>query len=324
MRVLVLHSDVPGDAPPDERDTILTARASAAALRELGHHAELAAFVPSPPGLRAALTDTAADIVFNLVESVFGQDSLSALAPAMLERLAVPYTGSAAAPIAVASDKLLAKRILRAAGLPTPDWAEPPGWDGVDAGKRYVVKSAGEDASLGLDDDAVVTGMQAVATRAQSCAARFGGLWFAEEYVEGREFNVAVLERERAPEILPIPEMRFEHWPDSRPRILGYGAKWDEESEDAANTRRTFGLEAHEPELAARLSVLAHSVWQIFGLRGYMRVDFRVDAAGRPTILEANPNPSLEPDAGFAAAAGRAGLPYQDLIAQILAAARRR
>lgn len=319
MRIAVLHSDVAADAPPDERDTLVVAESIAAVLKTRGHVSVQAPFVADPAALRARVAD--ADIVFNLVESVFGQDDLSALAPAMLERLGVVYTGAGAAPLALTADKPATKRILRAAGLPTPDWAEPPEWSGLSEAKRYIVKAATADASVGLDDDAVVMGMAAVRARAKKSAAEFGGRWFAEAYVEGREFNVAVLEEAGVPRVLPIAEMRFTGWAADRPKIVGYAAKWDESCDDAVKTVRAFGLEKTEPALERRLREQALEVWRLFGLCGYARVDFRVDEDGAPTILEINPNPCLEQAAGYAAAAREAGYTYDALIEQIVHAA---
>ncbi len=318
MRVLILHSDVAPDAPPDELDTLVTAEAILRALAANGHRATRAAFVPDPAALKAVTAE--ADAVFNLVESVGGNGLAACVAPALLEQLGLRYTGGPAAAIALTSDKPASKRILRAAGLPTPDWAEPPRWDGLSAA-RMIVKSATEDASIGLDDAAVVAGRAAVRARAAESAARFGGRWFAERYVEGREFNIAMLEEADGPHVLPIAEMRFVDWAAERPKIVGYAAKWDDASLDATGTVRAFGLETREPALAAALRELSLKSWLLFGLRGYARVDFRVDEAGAPTILEINPNPCLEPSAGFAAAAAEAGLGYDALIARILDAA---
>lgn len=321
MRIAVLHSDVAADAPPDELDTLVTAEGVAAALMARGHVAVQTPFVADPADLKARVAG--ADVVFNLVESVFGQDELAALAPAMLERLGLAYTGSAAAALAITADKPASKRILRAAGLPTPDWAEPPHWDGLGEGARYIVKSATADASVGLDDDAVVSGLAAVRARAKKSVAEYAGRWFAEAYVEGREFNVAVLEEAGGPRVLPIAEMRFIEWAAERPKIVGYAAKWDEASDDAVKTVRAFGLEKTEPALERRLREQALEAWRLFGLGGYARVDFRVDEAGAPAILEINANPCLEQGAGFAAAAREAGYSYDALIEQIVHAALR-
>jgi D-alanine-D-alanine ligase len=316
MRVLVLHSDVGADAPADEQDTLITARAIVGALRDRGHEASGAAFAPEPTALKRIVEQAQADTVFNLVESVYGDGLLAALVPAMLDTLGVRYTGAGAACLALAADKVLSKRVLHAAGLPTADWAEPPDWDGLGPDQLYIVKSVTEDASLGLDDGAVVRGT-AVAARAQSSRHRHGGRWFAEAYLEGREFNVALLEDAHGVRVLPMPEMRFEAWAQDRPRIVGYAAKWDEASDDAVNTVRSFGIEEEEPALARALEELARRTWNLFGMRGTARIDFRIDAGGLPMILEANPNPCLEPNAGFAAAALRAGISYAELVDRI-------
>jgi D-alanine-D-alanine ligase len=323
MRVLVLHSDVAPDAPPDEQDTLITARAIADALRGNGHEAVLAPFTPEPAALKKLIESIQPQIVFNMVESVFGEGQIASIAPAMLEKLGVPYTGVSAAAMAVTGDKPLAKNILRAAGLPTPDWSEPPDWEGLAEGRKYVVKSATEDASLELDDNAVVASVKTVRERAHNCAAKHGGRWFAEAYVEGREFNVAILEEDGGPRVLPIAEMQFVDWAADRPKIVGYAAKWDDASKDSTNTVRVFGWEKDEPALYRALCENARGAWKLFGLTGYARVDFRVDAHSTPLILEINPNPCLEPKAGFAAAAGTAGLSYADTIERILRAAKR-
>jgi D-alanine-D-alanine ligase len=320
MHVLVLHSDVAPDAPPDELDTLVTAQAVAAGLAERGHAVAQAAFVSAPAQLAEIIASSQADIVFNLVESVHGDGLHAAIVPAMLERLGITCTGAGAASLALTADKVLSKQVMRAAGLPTADWSVPPLWEGLSAGRRYVVKSVTEDASLGLDDGAVVSGRD-VPERAAASRRGHGGRWFAEAYLDGREFNVALLEDDTGPQVLPIPEMRFEAWDERRPRIVGYAAKWDDSSLDARRTVRAFGLEDGEPWLATQLAELARRTWTSFGLRGYARVDFRLDGQGAPMILEINANPCLEPNAGFAAAATQAGISYPELIEHILRAA---
>lgn len=317
MRVLVLHSDVAENAPPDEQDTLLTAEAVCDALRAREHTCVPVAFHPDPARLSGAVNENGAAIVFNLVESVFGQGDLAGIAAAMLARLRVPFTGASAAGLACAADKCFSKRLLRSAKLVTPDWSEPPQWDGLLDDATYVVKAVDEDASIGLDDGAVVRGSD-VRARTAACAAQYGGRWFAEIYCPGREFNVSLIEADGGPRILPIAETRFEGWSIDRPRIVGYAAKWDEGSSDCTGTPRAFGIEERSPRLAAGLQDLALSAWDIMSLRGYARVDIRLDAGGTPMILEINPNPCLEPRAGFAAAAAQSGIGYPELIERIL------
>jgi D-alanine-D-alanine ligase len=319
MKVLVLHSDVPDDAPPEDQDTLIAARAVSEALRSRGHETALAAFKPDLQALKQTLKREQPAVVFNLVEAVFGSGLYATLAPAMLGRLGVAYTGGTAAHFMATTDKLFAKSVLRAAGLPTPDWSVPPGWEGLDPARRYIVKASDEDASVGLDEGAVVVGRD-VHARADACARRHGGRWFAEAYVEGREFNLSLLGATDGLHILPMAEMLFVDWPADKARIVGYAAKWHEESADYGGTPRRFGVEREEPALAAALADLCRGTWAAFGLCGFARIDFRVGADG-PTILEINPNPGIAPDAGFAAAAAEAGLSYAETIEKIVLAA---
>jgi D-alanine-D-alanine ligase len=263
--------------------------------------------------------------VVNLVESVGGSGSLLHLAPALLESLGIAFTGARAAAMFATTHKPLAKRLLMGAGLPTPAWIEagaeprgdaPPG--------RYIVKPSGEDASIGVDDAAVVEVADPGRLPALLAerAARTGREVFAELYVEGRELNLSLLEKDAGVEVLPPAEILFDAFPAGKPRILGYAAKWQPDSFEYRHTPRRFELPAADGPLLAELERLARRAWSLFGLSGYARVDFRVDAAGRPWVLEANANPCLSEDAGFAAAAARANLPLRDAILRILAAAR--
>src|SRR5258705_4262630 len=192
MRILVLHSDIPPDAPPDDLDTLEQAKAIDATLTGLSHEVTLASFAPDLAALDALIARECPDLVFNLVETVWGRGVHAPLAPAMLSQLGVPFTGGGAASLAACGDKLLAKRIMAGAELPTPAWSEPPHWRNIGEGK-WIVKSVTDDASLGLDDDAVVTGREAVAARAQASAARHGGRWVAERFIDGRGFNFALI-----------------------------------------------------------------------------------------------------------------------------------
>jgi len=313
MNILVLHSDIAAGAPPEELDTLVAAEAVAKALTVRGHKAQQAAFRQEE--LSVLLTRTAPDIVFNLVEGVDGQGRLAPIAPEMLATAGMRFTGATAQAMALTNDKPLTKQKLCAAGLATPDWAVPPDWRGLSDG-RWIVKATLEDASLGLDDACVVDASWVKARTAQ-CVTRFGGDWFAERYVEGREFNIAVLDGR----ILPMAEMRFERWPEGKPRIVGYDAKWEEDSTGWNGTVRAFGVEKNEPRLAEQLRAACEAAWRLFDLSGFARVDFRVDEEGRPLILEINTNPCISPDAGFAAAAAAAGLSYEALIEAIVEAA---
>jgi D-alanine-D-alanine ligase len=321
MKVLVLHSDVAPDAPPDELDTLDSAAAVSEALEKRGHQAPKAAFAPDMAFLKGLLDIHKPDVVFNVVESVFGAGIYSSLAPAMLDRLNIPYTGATAAHFAATTDKPFGKNVLRVGGVVTPSWAVGPDWDGLDADALYIVKAADEDSSVGIDDASVVRGCE-VRARAEHCRKKFGGRWFAEAYVDGREFNIAVMAGADGPHVFPLAEMRFnDQWPDGKPKLVSFAAKWEEDTFDYNGSQRRFGCESEEPELARQLVETTKKVWHLFSLRGYARVDYRVDANGKPWVLEINPNCCISTDAGFAAAAEQAGIPYDELINRVALAA---
>ncbi len=319
MRVAILHDALPEDARPDEQDTLAQAEFVRDELARAGHDATLVPFGLDLAANRDAIGTP--DLVFNLVESVAGKARLLHVAPAFLDALRLRYTGCPTEALFLTTNKVLAKRWLALRGLPTPAWATVDDLESSArvAGGRWILKSVHGEASVGLEDDAVVEAsgprlLQLLAER----APRLGGDAFAEAYVEGREFNLSMLDGPGGVQVLPAAETVFVDYAPGKPRIVGYAAKWRAESYEHNHTPRRFGVERTEPFLAARLVDLARQCWTLFGLRGYARVDFRVDDQSRPWILEVNGNPCLSPDAGFAAAAKEAGLSVADVVGRIV------
>jgi D-alanine-D-alanine ligase len=137
-------------------------------------------------------------------------------------------------------------------------------------------------------------------------------------FIEGREFNLTVLGGAGGPRVLPPAEIDFGAFPDGKPHIVGYRAKWDAGSFEFHHTPRRFDFPQEDGGLLDHLTMLALRAWDEFGLRGYARVDFRVDRAGQPWILEVNANPCLAPDAGLAAAVQHSGIGYDRAIQWIV------
>lgn len=338
MRVIVLHEEIAANPRPDELDVLTQARFVVEQLTALGHETRTLAFGLRLDAFIDAITREKPDCVFNLVESVAGHGRLISLAPSMLESLHIAFTGAGADAMYVTSNKLLGKTILRGAGLPTADWFTL--WQGFPTGDcatgfqpvgvmtssftpgRYIIKSVWEHASVGLGDDAVMH-FDTLADLQREIARRtpaLGGQAFAEPYIHGREFNIALLTRGPGapPQVLPHAEILFEGYEANRPHIVDYRAKWDEASYEYNHTPRRFDFPASDRPLLDRLTELCLKCWHAVGLRGYARVDFRVDESGQPFILEINANPCLSPDAGFAAALAQAGIPSSAAIGRIL------
>jgi D-alanine-D-alanine ligase-like ATP-grasp enzyme/ribosomal protein S18 acetylase RimI-like enzyme len=328
MRVLLLHSPVGPDPTPDERDTMVQVAALDGVLASLGHRADRSACGLDLAAVREALVRNPPDLVFNLVEPLAGAGRTIAFAPALLESIGVPFTGASADALYLTSGKIVSKRMMRGAGLPVPEWVTP---EGLAAGRlpppgRLILKSVWEHASIGLDEGSLLDSPspEELAAAFASRRGSLGGACFAERFVQGREFNLSVVETDGEPRVLPPAEMCFDDYPDRKPRLVGYRAKWDESSFEYAHTRRTFDFGPADRELLDRLADLSLDAWRLFGVEGYARVDFRVDEAGSPFVLEVNANPCLAPDAGFAAAATRGGIPFPELVERILEAGLRR
>lgn len=302
---------------PDEIDTLLAAKAVAASLKRLGFKTEVVRVgLDLRPLSRLAAKEPYA--VFNLVEALTADVRMASVVPAVLERFGLAYTGASFDALAATVSKLRVKHLLHEAGLPTPLWSERG--DGLDPDGPVLVKSVDEHASVGIDAMSVVPG-RAARSEILRREAEFGGRFFAEGYIEGREFNISLLEGPAGPVVLPIPEILFEGFGANRPQIVDYEAKWIEDSHAYNNTPRHFGIEAREPKLAQQLSEVCRAAWRAVGLAGYARIDLRVGADGEPQVIDINTNPCITPDAGFAAAGQKAGIGYDGLIARIVAAA---
>ena len=320
MRVLLAHDHIDRADGPDSQDVLAQASAVTEVLGYLGHASERLACTLDLAALMRELQAGGADLVFNLVESLAGQGRLIHLAPACFDVLGLPYTGCRTEALFLTSNKLLAKQWLRAACLPTPDWIELDG-TGPDLARErdWIIKSVWEHASIGLDQDSVVRTIDGPELRRR--LRRRGGKgapWFAEAFIDGREFNLGLLAGPDGPEVLPPAEIVFAGYPPGMARIVDYQAKWDEDSFACRHTLRRTEFPAGDRLLLDELVRIALACWDHFRLSGYARVDFRIDQAGWPWVLEVNANPCLSPDGGFAAALDKAGISFAQAVARII------
>ena len=315
MKITLVHQYVPADAAADERDVLEQVVAIREALTANGHTVSVLPCTTDLGNLQRKLDVMKPECVFNLVETLDGSGRLIHLAPALWETKGLPFTGSSADALYLTTHKLLSKERMFAARLPVPAWIESNHVYGIDTdvAADWIVKSVWEHASVGLNDASVLRGVPS-ATVSKSIAKSF----FAEQFIDGREFNLALLAGAEGPEVLPPAEIVFVDYPADKPKIVSYQAKWDEASFEYAHTVRRFAEAATDGPLLAELKQLSLRCWEVFGLSGYARVDFRVDASGKPWILEVNSNPCLSPDSGFAAALEKAGTPYAVAIERIV------
>ena len=319
-KLAILHQHVPENASPDEKDVLIQRDEIADSITRLGYEPVKLAMTLDAEAAKNSLIRIAPYKVFNLVESLDGNDRLSGIATSLLDSLSMDYTGNKTEAIAMTGNKLLAKRLMAGAGIPTPPFFLISDIDKIKAPKgTYIIKSALDHASKGIDKDSLVKVSGKLDKAAiKKAAAKYTSETFAEFFIDGREFNISILDGPDGPEILPHAEIVFKDYPKGKPRIVDYRAKWDTESFEYKNTVRNYHFKKADKRMLSLLSKYALKCRNLFGLTGYARVDFRVDAAGKPWVLEINANPCLSSDAGFMAAATEKGMSFDDVIRRIL------
>ncbi|MEK7470058.1 MAG: D-alanine--D-alanine ligase [Planctomycetota bacterium] len=303
----------PGEAPTHD-DIRGTVEQVGTALRGRGYET-IPMPLLSPRVVKGLVSRAAPDVVFNLVEGIAGDSSAEASVARALEATGVPVTGCPPSAIALALDKQRAKAVLASWGLPVPAgrvMRAPRSSDGL----RFplIVKCLREDASLGLTDRSVVRDESSLREQVAFVIDTWHQPALVEEFLEGREFNVAVAGSR--PIALPISEIDFATMPAGKPRFVSYDAKWVPESVEFKSTVPRCPSPLAGPA-AARLSHLALRAFRVCGCRDVARVDIRMDHAGKPFILEVNPNPDLSPDAGLARCARAHGWTWEDLVERL-------
>lgn len=321
---VIMESTVEANCPQVEIDELReNSEEIGIALRALGYRTEIIPFSLDLADTRRQLEALNPEVAFNLVDSIEGKGNLISMSPMLLAHMGIPYTGANALSTAATCDKLLTKQVLRSGSIATPDWLTEKQIEEASTALAtpYILKSITEHASFGMFADSVVSDSATLRTRWQEKKARYGSDWFAESYVEGREFNLSVIAMPGGKaQVLPCAEIVFtDIFPSDKPRIVDYAAKWYEDSNECKGTVRSFDFGAADAPLLNALQHIALHCWDTFGLNGYARVDFRVDAQGKPYVLEVNCNPFLTAHEGFGAAAARLGWNFTEVVRRIVA-----
>jgi D-alanine-D-alanine ligase len=275
-------------------------------------------------GLVATLRESPPTVVFNLCESLRGDNRFEALVPMLLEFEGLVYTGSPPTTLLTALHKDRTKALLIGAGVPTPKSVTLSSADAsAVAHLRYplFVKPTREDASVGIAAASVVHTPAELVARVRHVLVHYNQPALVEEFIAGREINASILERPgMEPEVLPLHEIDFSDMPAGRPNIVSFEAKWVEDSPDYHGTRPVpCEMDA---AIQDRVRQVALAAFRAAGLRDYGRVDLRIDADGTPFVIDINPNCDLSSEGGgFVRAARAAGMTYPDLILRLLSLA---
>jgi D-alanine-D-alanine ligase len=256
------------------------------------------------------------DFIFNLVETLDNKGEFVYIPGAILTYLDIPFTGSPLIPLFFAANKVLAKEQLTKIGISTPSWFTLDQLDKLKKDRKYILKPIWEEGSLGLDEDSVFEGTDE--NFILNIATKNKHYFFVEEYIDGREFNVSIMGTKDGPLVLPIAEMTFLKYPEGKHRIMGYTAKWKEDSFEYSHTLRTFDIPAKDNDIKVEVEKICKKCWNSLGFKGYVRIDFRMGADRIPMVIDLNLNPCISQSGGFIAATKKAGYKFVDVISQIV------
>ncbi|MCJ7449622.1 MAG: ATP-grasp domain-containing protein [Bacteroidales bacterium] len=311
----ILYNQPREGALPDELDVLDQAEYIEKNLNKLGIKTYRKGITVNFMNEVASLVSEKPDFVFNLVESINNKGELCYFVPALLNMYSIPYTGNPLEAMFITTSKALTSATLKTAGINNPGSCFPSQYKLLEPGRRYIIKPVWEDGSLGITGDSVFIYEPGYEKKLKQFDDTH---WLIEEYIDGREFNISVVKSKKGPEVMPPAEMVFHNYTDDKPRIVDFKAKWEEDSFEYANTIREFPGSKLNTVLKGKIESAALKCWQVFGLKGYARVDMRVDRNDNPFVIEVNANPCMSPDSGLVAATTAAGIPFTNILKRII------
>jgi len=263
------------------------------------------------------------DLIFNIVECVENESLQEMNVAGLYELMKIPYTGAGPLALGTALIKPRVKEILNSHGILTPGYQVFRVTDRLvlKEGMNYplIVKPSHEDGSVGISNASIVNSINELRKRIRFIHHEFDQPALVEEYIEGRELNVAILGSKR-PQVLPISEIDFSGLPAGAHKIVSYEAKWMHGTAAYEGTKGVCPAKltaAQETEIKRT----ALECFHLIGCRDYARVDFRLTPDGRAYVLEVNPNPDISDEAGFARSARTAGYTFPVTIGKIVESA---
>jgi D-alanine-D-alanine ligase len=262
------------------------------------------------------LNKIAPDVIFNFVEAVEGISSYEYCMAGVFQLLGFEFTGNLPVCLGNCLNKARTKNILRSLGIPTPGYITVKPKEKITENKfnlpyPVILKLLNEDASIGISEFSVVNNFTQLKKQLNFLQRTYKQEVIIEEYIDGRELNVAVLHNRT----LPISEIKFKGLPDGLPKIVTYDSKWIADSIYYENTKPQCPAKLNQ-KIKNKIEKTALSAFEALNCRDYARVDIRLKDSV-PYVVEVNPNPDISVDSGFARAASAAGISHQELLFKI-------
>jgi len=301
-----------------EFDSQETINAISCALRKRGHAVDLVDV--EQLNLFSYFRKNRVDMVFNIAEGKCGKFRESEI-PAILDYLDIPYTGSNTFSLALALNKALTKKILKAENIPTPRFQVfVKGNEELDPSLRFplIVKPNREGSAKGINASNVVNTKDTLFMKIKEIQGLYKQEVLVEEFIEGKELTVGILENGKVT-ILPILEIDFSTCEKSGEYFYSWRMK-----EFQGNTEfglvPTFYCPARlDKDTEGLVKEIALKTHQAVGCCDISRTDIRLSKDSIPYVLEINPLPGLNPtESNFTIMAYAAGMKYEDIIEAIL------
>lgn len=291
-------------------------------LKSAGYQTNEVGVTNDIPAAVATIAAIKPNAVFNLCESIHGDNRFESLMPLLLDLASIPYTGSCSFGLSLALRKEKVKDILRGRGVPVPRGGLVTSVEAtrtMELSFPVIVKPAREDASVGISSASVTNDRATMEQRVAHVLATYRQPALVEDYIDGREIYVSILEQPSGePQVFPFFEIDFSDMPNDRPKIVSFEGKWVESSIEYKGTR-PVRCEKLTPQLRATIAKTAVDAFRAVGLRDYGRMDIRLSTDGIPYVIDVNPNCDLSDLAGgYSRAAKAAGLSYKELILRIV------
>lgn len=262
------------------------------------------------------LSQLRVDIVFNISEGLSGRNRESQV-PILLEMAGIPFVGADALTLGLTLDKVMAKKIFIAEGIPTPKFFEiKNSAELVDTDHctfPLIVKPRFEGSSKGLSDQSRVENKEELKKQIDYIVSTYKQPALVEEFISGQEFTVAVIGND-PPEAMPVVQIKIDGHLKLNDKFYTFARVHSDKLEYVCPARIS-------QDLNRTLCDLALKTYRAVECRDFGRVDFRVDAAGNPYVLEINPLPSLSTEDVFMLVAKNIGISYGEIIGRILKSA---
>ncbi|MDD3345523.1 MAG: ATP-grasp domain-containing protein [Candidatus Omnitrophica bacterium] len=307
-----------------ECDSQETINSVVAALKKKGHFVE--AIDVEYPELFSYFKNNRVDMVFNIAEGKHGRFRESEV-PAMLDYLKIPYTGSKTFSLALALNKALTKKILKAENIPTPNCQLfVKGSEILSPNLTFplIVKPNCEGSAKGINKTNVVYDKESLFEKVRECIHVYRQEALVEDFIEGKELTVGILENGSI-RVLPILEIDFSNCKKSGEYFYSWKMKEFQGNAEMGMVPEFFCPARLDKEIEARVKDVAIRTHRAVGCLDISRTDIRLDKNNTPYVLEINPLPGLDPkESNFPIMAYAAGMAYDDLIEAILISASER